>query len=101
MVKNPPAKAGDTGSGLGPGRSHMLRSNEAHAPQLPSLCSRTHETQLLKPVRLEPVLRKRSRRNEKPAAMRSPRTATKSSSRSLQLEKALAQQRRPSAAKNK
>ena len=27
VVKNPPAKAGDTGSSLGPGRSHMLRNN--------------------------------------------------------------------------
>ena len=27
VVKNPPAKAGDTGSSPGPGRSHMLRSN--------------------------------------------------------------------------
>ena len=26
VVKNPPAKAGDTGSSPGPGRSHMLRS---------------------------------------------------------------------------
>ena len=27
VAKNPPANAGDTGSILGPGRSHMLRSN--------------------------------------------------------------------------
>ena len=27
VVKNPPANAGDTGSGPGPGRSHMPRSN--------------------------------------------------------------------------
>ena len=27
VVKNPPAKAGDTGSSPGPGRSHMPRSN--------------------------------------------------------------------------
>ena len=27
VVKNPPANAGDTGSNLGPGRSHMPRSN--------------------------------------------------------------------------
>ena len=71
VVKNPPANAGDTGSIPGPGRSHMPRSNYARAPQL------------LKPAHLEPVLR-----NE-----RSPR--------SLQLEKARAQQRRPNAAKNK
>ena len=54
VVNNPPAKAGDTGSSPGPGRSHMPRSNKAHAPQLP------------KPARLEPVLRNRSHRNEKP-----------------------------------
>ena len=34
MVKNPPAKAGDTGSIPGPGRSHMLQDNYAHEPQL-------------------------------------------------------------------
>ena len=27
VVKNPPAKAGDTGSSPGPGRSHMPQSN--------------------------------------------------------------------------
>ena len=27
VVKNPPAKAGDTGSSPGPGRSHKPRSN--------------------------------------------------------------------------
>ena len=46
--------------------------------------------------RLEPMLcNKRSHCNEKP------RTAMKSSPRSLQLEKARAQQQRPNAAKNK
>ena len=43
VVKNPPANAGDTGSIPGPGRSPMLRSNEAHGPQLLSLCSRAGE----------------------------------------------------------
>ena len=67
-VKNPPAKAGDTGSSPGPGRSHMPRSNKALAPQLLSMCSRAHEPQLLKPAHLEPVfLNKRSHGNEKPA----------------------------------
>ena len=51
--------------------------------------------QLLKPARIEPVLRnKSSHRNEEPAH------ATKSSLRSPQLEKACAQQGRPNAAKN-
>ena len=49
MVKNPPANAGDTGLSLGPGRSHMPRSNQAHAPQLLSLHSRAREPQLLSP----------------------------------------------------
>ena len=67
MVKNPPASAEDAGSSPGPGRPHMPRSNQAHAPQLLRLHSRAHEPQLLKPVQLAPVLRnKRSHRNEKP-----------------------------------
>ena len=55
-----------------------------------------HEPQLLKPARLEPVLH-----NKEDTAMRSPRTPTKSSPRSPQLEKARMQQQRPNAAKNK
>ena len=75
VVKNPPAKARDTGLSPGPGRSHMLQSNEAHEPQLLSLHSRAHEPQLLSPhatttearTRLELVLcYKRSHHNEKP-----------------------------------
>ena len=55
-----------------------------------------HMPQLLKPQHLETVLHnKRSHRNEKPAH------ATKSSPRSLQLEKAGVQQWRPNTAKNK
>ena len=46
VVENLPANAGDTGSSPGLGRSHM--------------------PQLLKPACLEPVLHKRSHRNEKP-----------------------------------
>ena len=49
VVKNLPANAGDTGSIPGPGRSHVPWSNEAHAPQLLSLCSRAREPQLLSP----------------------------------------------------
>ena len=33
-----------------PGRSHMPWSNQAHAPQLLSLCSRAQESQLLEPA---------------------------------------------------
>ena len=82
VVRNPPANAGDTGSCPGPGRPHMLRSNWAREPQLLSLhiwslCSATGEA----------------------ATVRGPRTAMKSGPRSPQLEKALAQKRRPNTAK--
>ena len=56
VVKNPPANAGGMGLIPGPGRSHMLQSNQAPVPQL------------LKPPHLEPMLcNKRSHHNEKPA----------------------------------
>ena len=57
MVESPPASAGDMGSSPGSGGSRMLRSNWACAPQLLSLCSRAREPQLLRPARLDPVLR--------------------------------------------
>ena len=84
VVENLPANAGDTGSSPGLGRSHMPRSNKAREPQLLSLrvwslCSATREA----------------------AIVRGPRTAMKSGPRSPQLEKALAQKRRPNTAKNK
>ena len=84
MVENLPANAGDTGSSPGLGRSHMPRSNETREPQLLSLrvwslCSTTR-----KDVRVT-----------------GPRTAMKSGPRLPQLEKALAQKRRPNTAKNK
>ena len=67
----------------------MPQSGWAREPQLLSLCSRTHEPQLLKPVHLEPVLRnKRGRDSERPVhhdeewpplatARESPHTETK------------------------
>ena len=76
MVKNPPASAGDAGSSLGPGGSHMPRSGWAREPQLLSL-------------RVEPVLRNgRGRDSERPTHCdeewpplattgESPRTGTK------------------------
>ena len=67
VVKNPCANAGDTGSSPGPGRSHMPQSNPCATttePMLYSSCSTTREA----------------------TAMRSPRTTTKRSPRSLQLE---------------
>ena len=84
MVENLPANAGDAGSSPGLGRSHVPRSNWAREPQplslrVWSLCSATGEA----------------------AIVRGPRTAMKSGPHLLQLEKALAQKRRPDTAKNK
>ena len=84
MVENLPANAGDTGSSPGLGRSHMLRSNWVHEPQLLSLrvwslCSATREA----------------------AIVRGPCTAMKSGPRLPQLQKALAEKRRPNTAINK
>ena len=80
-VENLPANAGDTGSSPGLGRSHMPRSNWAREPQLLmrvwSLCSATREA----------------------VTVRGPRTAMKRGLRLPQLEKALAQKRRPNTAK--
>ena len=56
VVKNQPARAGDTSLIPGPGRSHMLQDNKLHVPQLLSLSSRAWEPQLLKPTCLKPVL---------------------------------------------
>ena len=83
VVENLPANAGDTGSSPGLGRSHMPRSNWAREPQLLSLrfwslCSATRET----------------------AIVRGPRTAMKSGPRLPQLEKTIAQKRRPNIAIN-
>ena len=84
VVENLPANAGDTGSSPGLGGSHMPRSNEAREPQLLSLrvwslCSAPREA----------------------AIVRGPRTTMKTGPRLPQLEKALAQKRRPSTAINK
>ena len=84
VVENLPASAGDTGSSPGLGGSHMPRSNWVREPQLLSLrvwslCSATREA----------------------AIVRGPCTAMKSGPRLPQLEKALAQKRRPNTAKNK
>ena len=81
VVGNLPANEGDTGSSPGLGRSHMPRSSWACEPRLLSLrvwslCSATREA----------------------AIVRGPRTAMKSGLRLPQLEKALAQKRRPNTA---
>ena len=84
VVESLPANAGDAGSSPGLGGSHMPRSNWAREPQLLSLrvwslCSARREA----------------------AIVRGPRTAMKSGPRLPQLEKALAQKRRPNTAINK
>ena len=84
VVWSLPANAGDAGSSPGLGGSHMPRSNWARVPQLLSLrvwslCSATREA----------------------AMVGGPRTAMKSGLRFPQLERALAQKRRPNTAKNK
>ena len=83
VVENLPANAGDTGSSPGLGRSHMPRNSWACEPQLLSLrvwslCCVTREA----------------------AIVRGPRTAMKSGPCLPQLEKALAQKRRPNTAIN-
>ena len=50
VVKNPPASAENMGTILGPGKSHVLRSDWARALQLRSLCSKALELQLLSPL---------------------------------------------------
>ena len=84
VVENLPANAGDTGSSPGLGRCHMLRSNWAREPQLLSLriwslCSATREATIGRGLH----------------------TAMRSGPRLPQLEKALAQKRRPNTAINK
>ena len=83
VVGSLPANAGGAGSGPGLGRSHMPRSGWAREPQLLSLrvwslCSAAREA----------------------AMVGGPCTAVKSGPRLPQLEKALAQKRRPNTAIN-
>ena len=84
MVENLPANAGHTGLSPGLGRSHVPRSSWAHEPQLLSLhvwslCSATREAAIVRGLRI----------------------ALKSGPHLPQLEKALAQKRRPNTAINK
>ena len=54
VVKNPPANTEDTGSIPGPGRSDMLRGNQAHVPQpLKPEDPRAHAPQQEKPPQWE------------------------------------------------
>ena len=67
VVKYPPANAGDRGATPGPGRSHLLWSNQARVPQLLSLYSGAQERHYWSPCTLERVLHnKRSHPSEKP-----------------------------------
>ena len=84
MVESLPANAGDMDLSPGLGGSHMPRSGWVREPQLLSLrvwslCSATREA----------------------AIVRGPHTAMRSGPRLPQLEKALAQKRRPNTAINK
>ena len=84
MVGSLPANAGDVGSSPGLGGSHMPRSNWAREPQLLSLrvwilCSAIREAMIVRGLC----------------------TAMKSGPHLPQLEKALAQKRRPNTAINK
>ena len=95
MVKNPPANAGDTG--LIPARK-IPHATEQLSPRAtttkPALYSpRATTTEFHAPRARAP--------QREAAAMRSLRTAMKTSSHSPQLEKAHAQQQRPNAAQNK
>ena len=74
----------------------MPQSNWAREPQLLSLRSRACEPQLLS-LRVWSLCSA----TREAAIVRGPRTAMKSGPRLLQLEKALAQKRRPNTAKNK
>ena len=84
MVESLPANVGDMGSSPGPGGSHMPWSSWAREPQLLSLrvwslCFATREA----------------------AIVRGAHTTMRSGPRLLQLERALAQKRRPNTAINK
>ena len=84
VVENLPANVGDTGSSPGLERSHMPRSNWARELQLLSLCVWS-----LCSAKREAVI------------VRGLCTAMKSGPHLPQLEKALAQKRRPNTAINK
>ena len=89
MVKNLPANAGDIGSIPALRRLHMPRGNEVHASKLLSLCAATTEAHTLELVLC----------NKKPLHWEAHALQLKSSAHLLQLEKAYAQQWRPSTAK--
>ena len=83
MAENPPANAGDTSLIPGPVGFHMRQGNHTHVPQL------------LKPKHP----RARALQQEKPPQSEAHALPRESSPHLLQLEKACAQQWRPSKAK--
>ena len=91
VVEGLPANAGDTGSSPGLGGSHMPQSNWVREPQLLSL--RVWSLSL----RVWSLFSA----TREAATVRGPRTAMKSGPHLPQLQKALAQKRRPNTAKNK
>ena len=103
VLKNPPADAGDTDLIPGLGRSHGPWSNKAHAPQLPSLCSRARDPQLPSPWATAPAAHapqspcSEMRRYSK----KEPRVATREEPPPHTTRGKPAQQQRPSTARNK
>ena len=98
--RNPPANAGDRGSSPSPGRFHMLWATKAYAPQLlESVSSRACEPQLMNPCAT--ITEACAPQQEKPPQQETwaPQLRVAPAC-SLQLEKAWAQQWRPSTAKN-
>ena len=82
VVGSPPANAGDTGLSPDPGGSHMPRSGWARVPQLLSLRSGAHKSQMLGTCAGSP-----SSSTGEATMMRGPGTAAGSGPRLLQLEK--------------
>ena len=102
VVKSPPANAGDTGLIPGLGRSQMQWSNQAHVPQLLSLCSGAREPQLLSPQLLKfSCPRACALKPAAPLQREAQAPQSESSPCLLQLEETRVQRRRPRAAKKK
>ena len=102
VVKNSPANAGHTGSILPTRWSHKPQSNEAQGSQLLSLCSRAREPQLLRlraAITEARVLWSLCSKREA-TARASPGTTTREQPRFAATREKLAQQQRPSTAKN-
>ena len=97
VVKNLPANAGDTGSVLDLGRSHMSQSSYAHVSQLLSLSCRAWEPQLLSlhDIIIEAQVPQSLCFTRKATPMRSQHTATRKQSLLSTTGEKPTQQRRP------